>query len=60
MSINVPISETNFFKNCESLCYIPVTHNIVHQLYFNKKRNIGIEKKGMIAFSLLLSSKPSV
>ena len=25
------------FKNCESLYCIPVTHNIVHQIYFNKK-----------------------
>ena len=27
------------FKNCESLCFTPITYNIVHQLYFNPKKN---------------------
>ena len=37
---NMPIFYNNFkwsitFKNCESLCCMPVTYNMVHQLYFN-------------------------
>ena len=27
------------FKNCESLCYIPETYNIVNQLYINEEIN---------------------
>ena len=31
------------YKNNESLCFIPSPHNIVSQLYFNKKREKEIE-----------------
>ena len=34
------------FKNCESLYYIPITYNIVHQLYFNYAHTVSVFYSG--------------